>query len=274
MLKGQKTSSSKPKGFTWFGKDGAIHKEVRCGRIYFATDESILLKDDRDAIKELIPDLLNIATLGFKVQIRCKGNTDVRAPDEYNLDLSNKRYNSVVEYFKQQLLSYPLKDRYNIDIIGHRNENINVDGKGFGEKRARNHARFWAEDRRVDIIARVFPRAKAEENIGRKKRIERFRKYYQHYDKWVRRGLDYLIVQYESNDMHTSYVHIRPWDIDKVLDLLKELLSPEAYNSLLKRAKGEDRNEIIALAYEIIYRQIWTELKLKYQNRWNNESLP
>lgn len=261
MAKGQETSSSRQKGFSWFGKHGAIHDEVKCGSIYFATDKSNLTSDDKTAIKELVPDLLNVATLGHRVRIKCEGHTDRRAPDEYNMNLSTNRVESVLNFLYQQLLRYPLKDRYNIDIV---RPFIRLSGRAYGERDARADRSLFSRDRRVDILVRVFPKTKSEENRGRKKRIERFRRYCPHYDKWVRRGLDYLVVQYESDDSYSRYVHIRPWDIEKVLELLKEIMDPKEYGALLRRAEGKHRNEIIAEAYEVEYRKIWGDLYLKY----------
>ncbi len=82
-----------------FGKEGCPgatiegNQIVIVDKVHFATDKDVILLESKpvlDAVAEVLrehPDLL---------KVRIEGHTDIRAGDEYNLDLSRRRANSIM----------------------------------------------------------------------------------------------------------------------------------------------------------------------------------
>jgi outer membrane protein OmpA-like peptidoglycan-associated protein len=66
------------------------------------------------------------------MQIEISGHTDNAGPDEYNLNLSQRRANSVVQYLSQKSIG---KDRMNVVFFG---ESKPVDTNDTVEGRKRN----------------------------------------------------------------------------------------------------------------------------------------
>ena len=65
------------------------------GKVFFDTNKAIIKKKSFSLLDELV-DLLKGAS--FITKVRVEGHTDDRGSDEYNLDLSDRRARSVMEY--------------------------------------------------------------------------------------------------------------------------------------------------------------------------------
>lgn len=102
---------------------------------------------DSDEINEEIADELNKVAIILKknpnLKLNIKSHTDSRAPDDYNLDLSNRRANSIVNF----IISKGIDPR-------------RITGKGFGETELLNHCKNGVncsnlkhtENKRIEFI--------------------------------------------------------------------------------------------------------------------------
>lgn len=64
-------------------------------KVYFATDSDVILDKSKTVLEAVAQVLLDHPEI---VEVRVEGHTDVRASDEYNLELSQRRVNSVKTY--------------------------------------------------------------------------------------------------------------------------------------------------------------------------------
>jgi outer membrane protein OmpA-like peptidoglycan-associated protein len=252
MRKKPKQLNSQSYSHKWLDLD----REVTGAQVFFETNDWELDQNDRQALAKLSVELGRILGGGHRVGLRCEGHTDVRAEDEHNLRLSEKRKNSVQMYLKTSLGSL---------------RGFSVSGKGYGEQKARPASKYWAEDRRVDVMVKVTP-SWAGPNPHGKKRAEIFRKYSPVYRLWRERGLDYLIDMYEAYDQQSDPVTIRPQDLEKVLDLIGKLASPSDYRMIQNWAKGARRTAVITEAYGVEYRKAYQEAYRQYEKAQHQKS--
>jgi hypothetical protein len=77
--------------------------------IFFATNIHDLTFDDIIAIDSLIADIKFRLTEGFKIKLLCTGGADYRASDQHNLDLGQKRADSVKKYIETRITDKKFK---------------------------------------------------------------------------------------------------------------------------------------------------------------------
>jgi len=68
-------------------------------KVHFATDKDIILDESKPVLEAVARVLITRPDIEF---VRIEGHTDVRATDAYNLDLSQRRVNSVMLYMVEQ----------------------------------------------------------------------------------------------------------------------------------------------------------------------------
>lgn len=68
-------------------------------KVYFATDADIILNKSKPVLDAVVQVLLEHPEI---LAVRIEGHTDVRASDEYNQDLSQRRTTSVMDYLVEQ----------------------------------------------------------------------------------------------------------------------------------------------------------------------------
>jgi outer membrane protein OmpA-like peptidoglycan-associated protein len=92
--------------------------------VYFGSDKSELTVQSKERLERFI----ELAQKNPEVQIEITGHTDSRGDSDYNLKLSQKRIDSVVDY----LISEGVKSS-------------RITGKGYGESKLKNHCRDGVE---------------------------------------------------------------------------------------------------------------------------------
>ncbi len=87
------------------GKNGCPRAYVKgdeiviLDQVHFATDKDIILDDSRPVLAEVAQVLLDNPEIR---ELRIEGHTDVRASDAYNMNLSQRRVNSVAKALQQE----------------------------------------------------------------------------------------------------------------------------------------------------------------------------
>ena len=176
--------------------------------------------------------------------MKCKAYADVRGETKLNDDLSAKRLVRV-----EGMLRTGLRHLKWWKI--HR-------GEAFGERRSHDSPGLWANDRRVDVLARVETEAEREgkKNPWAKTRAEIFRRHSPKYHLWPK-DLDYLIDQFEKNDQEDYPVKIKSGDIEKVFKLSLALTDKSEQGLLINWAKSGNRAEVVTDWYCVEYRKAY-----------------
>jgi len=277
MAKDQLESDINKAGFSWFGSDGAVVKEKLYAKIYFATNKSNLTKDDKDVIDLLIEHVGRIISRKWDIKITYKGHADIRGPVDDNITLSQGRIDEVIWYFNRQLRFHRIPS----DSVVRYLPFVKPYEKSFGEKFARKARKFWAQDRRVDIFVRVFPKQLAkmyeEEWECIKRDVWFFSGYCPEAKLWQKYQLEYLIARWFYVFNRIRQIKIKPWDLEKVKKLLKELMDSGEYKRFeidLKSCSTEEKKELIETTYYYVFFRIWNKIRLKYKEVWKKQKTP
>jgi OmpA-OmpF porin, OOP family len=67
-------------------------------QVHFATDKDIILDDSKAVLDEVVTVMIEHPDIR---EVRIEGHTDIRATDAYNMNLSQRRVNSVMKYLTQ-----------------------------------------------------------------------------------------------------------------------------------------------------------------------------
>jgi outer membrane protein OmpA-like peptidoglycan-associated protein len=113
-------------------KDGVI--EV-LKEIHFEYDSDVIKKQSHNILDAVAGVILSNPAI---TRVEVQGHTDERGSDAYNLDLSQRRANSVVRY-----------------LVGKKVKRSRLEPRGYGEtkpKDTRSNPRAWAKNRRVEFV--------------------------------------------------------------------------------------------------------------------------
>ena len=273
MLKDQK-KSERLYDFSWWGKSGNVAnlREAKIACIYFATDRWNLTQDDKDVIDAVVEDVGRIITRQYNIEIKFQGHADIRASDAHNLRLSKDRLNEVKKYFDQQINRFGLVDDtiFNYLPFIRRNDNPR------GEVGARKDKKYWPEDRRVDILVRVYPKSLAQMYIDERECIRRhvwlFTAYFNNAGLWKKYHVEYLISRalFVYNKM-SDIVQIKELDLENAKKLIAEL-NPSQYrileNTLVTCTTDSEKREAIEKSYYLVFSIIWGKLLNTYSKIW------
>ena len=147
-----------PTGFKW---EDAINGEIKFASIYFAYNNHELTKDDKDIIDLLVEYVGRTIQHSQDVEIKFTGHTDKRGTRGFNLGLSQRRIDSVKDYFSGQLEQFKIKEDKVVNYLPF----VKPFELSEGEKNARFQKRYWDEDRRVDISVRLQKKTFTKERL-------------------------------------------------------------------------------------------------------------
>jgi outer membrane protein OmpA-like peptidoglycan-associated protein len=228
-------------------------KRALCSQIYFDTGKANLDPNDHGALINTVRSIRTHLIHANQVELQCHGYADVRGGSVENEALSERRVSAVSSFLAaglQHLKGWTV-----------------LKGRHFGEKYSRDSAALWEEDRRVDVFARIIPRFRidAAENPWIKTRTKIFELYYPRYKLWPERGLGYLVEQYEAADQTEYPIKIKPTDFEKVLDLVRQIATPEDWRLISVWATGYYKNDVISDEYCVEYRRAYDEAYGRYR---------
>ena len=214
--------------------------------VYFANNRWELDSQDKAELSTIRDTFRRQLDAYYWIFLDTRGSASSSGSDKYNMNLSMKRSNEVLNFFKDKL------NHYNRFICGR---------TFIGEEFARPERRFHNIDRKVIVRVKVIQgRDPTSPFQGYERayisRVKIFRRFSPHYNLWKKRGLDYLIEEWEKlyEESKEDNLYIRDKDINKVIDLLTKRFPPDIKNHFLIDLKNGGRTKVVSRYYHLLYR--------------------
>lgn len=221
-------------------------KYFNCACVFFANNKWELDGLDKKELSTLRSQFKKLLENHFWIYLDTIGSTSSPGRNKYNMDLSMKRSDEVLNFFKSTLGS---ERRFICGRVFH------------GEKYAKPQRRFHSVDRKVIVRVKIVmgrdPNSSYQEyERAFISRIKIFKRFSPHYQKWKKRGLDYLIEQWEKlNETGLEdKLQIKEKDLDKVIELLLERFPADIKNHFEVDLKNGNRMHVVNEYYHLLYR--------------------
>lgn len=226
-------------------------KYFNCAVVFFENNESEISAPDREKLKPIRENFRKMLENYCWIYLDAHATASAPGSERYNMNLSMKRSNTVLNFFKDELGD---KKRF-------------ICGRTFrGEEFARPERRFHSVDRKVIVRVKiVLGRDPTSEFQGYERayisRVKIFRRFSPHYKLWKVRGLDYLIEEWEKlwENSHEDKLKIREKDYDKVVDLMVQRFPPDIKKPFLIDLKHGVKAKVIHEYYHLLYRRDYNE---------------
>jgi len=227
-------------------KDYNWGRYFNCAAVFFANNKWELDSKDKLELATIREKFRRLLDNHFWIFLDTHGTASSPGSDRYNRNLSMKRSNEVLNFFKNELNHYT---RF-------------ICGREFtGEDFSRPERRFHSVDRKVIVSVKIaMGRDPNSPFQGYERayisRVKIFMRYNPHYHLWRERGLFYLVEQYEKlyEENKEDNLKINEKDLDKVIDLLMKRFPPEIKNPFLNDLKYGNHAEVVTEYYHLLYR--------------------